>query len=111
MMPVPERIVRSGQSATFMDYLPSTACGVPRMEIERLETVRSTPASTSSTFPGPHHGAHRRGGAQLTDSPGFGTISRGWRNWPDLLRPGRNRSAHPPVIGIVWEHGLERAAR
>jgi hypothetical protein len=51
MMAVPERIVRSGQSATFMDYLLSTSCDVPRMEIERLERVRSTPASTSSTFP------------------------------------------------------------
>jgi hypothetical protein len=100
MMGVPERIVRSGQSATSMDYLLSTACG-----------VRLTAASTSSTFPGSHPGAHRRGGAQLTDSPGFGTICGGWRNWPDLLRPGRNRNTHPPVIGIVWEHGLERAAR
>jgi hypothetical protein len=39
MMAVPERIVRSGRSATFMDHLLSTACDVPRVEIERLETV------------------------------------------------------------------------
>ena len=35
-------------SATFMDYLLPTACEVPRIEIEHLETVPSTPTSTSA---------------------------------------------------------------
>jgi CO/xanthine dehydrogenase Mo-binding subunit len=40
----------SYQSATFMDYLMPTACDVPRIEIEHLETCRSTPTSTSAAW-------------------------------------------------------------